>query len=146
MNNVCQQPPPFVLNYDGDTTQSLSPAISAANLQTVLNGLDSISSAGSVTVTLESSDNRTRVYRVKFNFAQPDSTSMLEAMSQYVNIAVSKTGINSAKGFRLGLGGKRTKVIHPNTTKEELEGTFSQLFSTECTFSADTGKFYIVLF
>lgn len=144
VNNVCQQPPPFSLKYNGDVTGSLAPDVSAANLQTALNGLPSISSSGSVTVNLESSDSQENIYRVMFNFAQPETTSMLEDGSslrgQFISVAVDKEGVSSDKGFRLSLGGKRTQVIHPNTTGEELESVFSQFFTTECQFSADTGK------
>ena len=144
VNNVCQQPPPFTLNYNGSLTGSLTPSISAADFQTALNGLPSISSAGSVTVTLESSDSQENVYRVEFNFAEPETTSMLQDGSQlrgqFVSVAVDKAGINSDKGFRLGFGGKRTRVISPNVTEAELESTFTQLFTTQCTFSANTGN------
>ncbi|CAB3988469.1 fibrocystin-L isoform X1, partial [Paramuricea clavata] len=146
VNNVCQQPPPFTLNYNGDITGSLVLSISAADLQTALNGRPSISNAGSVTVTLESSDSQENVYRVKFNFAEPETTSMLQDGSQlrgqFVSVAVDKAGINSNKGFRLSLGGKRTQVIPSNVTEAGLESTFTQLFTTQCTFSANTDDAY----
>jgi hypothetical protein len=150
VNNVCQQPPAFSLNYNGDITESLSPRSSAANLRTALNSLPSISSAGSVQVTLESSDSQARVYRVKFNFAEPETTVMLrdgsQLRGQFVNVAVDKAGINSDRGFRLNIGGKRTQVITPNATEEELKSIFSQLFTTECSFSTDTGKNTMIFF
>ncbi|CAB3993876.1 fibrocystin-L-like [Paramuricea clavata] len=144
VNNLCQQPPSFSLNYNGDITGSLTPNISAADLQTALNVLPSINNAGSVTVTLESSGRQENVYRVEFNFAEPETTSMLQDGSQlrgqFVSVAVDKAGINSNKGFRLSLGGKRTQVIPPNMTEAGLESTFTQLFTTQCTFSANTGN------
>jgi hypothetical protein len=143
VNNVCQLPSGFRLNYDGDITESLSPRVSAANLRTALNGLSSISSAGSVTVTLESTENQLRVYRVKFNFAEPETTAMLRDGSglheQVASVVVDKAGINSNKGIRLNIGGKRTQVLPPNATEEVLESTFSQLFTTECKFSTEPG-------
>ena len=144
VNNICQVPSGFSLNYNGDTTEFLSPRVSAASLRTALNGLPSISSAGSVTVTLESTENQLRVYRVKFNFDEPEKTALLHdgngLQGQFVSVVVDKAGINSNKGFRLNIGGKRTQVIPPNATEEVLESTFSQLFTTECKLSMDPGK------
>ena len=94
-------------------------------------------------VSLESLQaSQAKVFRVKFEFDQPENTSMIEDGSQggYVSVTVDKAGISSDNGFRLSLGGKRTRGIHPNATDEELEGIFSQLFTTECRFSQDTGK------
>ena len=144
VNNVCQPPSSFILNYNGDVTESLSPSISAKNLEAALNGLSSISSAGSVKVTLESSDTEEKVYRVKFNFDEPETTAMLQDWSQqrgqFVSVSVDKAGISSDKGFRLTIGGKRTQVIHPNATEDELESTFSDLFTTKCEFTVARGK------
>ena len=138
----------FILNYNGDVTNSLSPSISAANLRGALNALASISDAGSVAVSLESSDSEKRVYRVRFNFDKPETTAMLQdwsqARGQFVSVSVDKAGISSEKGFRLTIGGKRTEVIRPNATEEELESTFSDLFATKCEFTVDRGKHTIV--
>ena len=144
VNNVCQQPPAFSLNYNGDLTESLSPSVSAAKLRNALNALSSIKNHGSVTVTLESSNSQENVYRVKFNLAEPEKTSLLrdgsQSRGQYVSVTVDKAGINSDEGFRLSLGGQRTGVIHPNLTQDELDSTFTDLFTTRCKFSAETGK------
>ncbi len=133
-----------MVSYDGYSTESLFSDIAASGLQTALNSLPSVSSAGSVTVSLESSDNSTeRVYRVKFVFTEPEATVLLEDASQvrgFVSVVLDKAGIRTTKGFSLSLEGVRSMPIHPDNTQEEMTEVIRKLFTTECTYSTRFGK------
>lgn len=128
-----------MLYYEGYTTERLSPDIPAINIQNSLNSLPSITTFGSVNVTLEDANNTVRGYRVKFVSDQPQSTSMLQDASdlrgQFVTVVTDKAGISSDKGFSITLGGAKSGPIHPNSTQEELTKVVKDLFTTQCTFS-----------
>ena len=143
VGNTCNPPPNFILNYNGFNTESLSSDVAPLALQAALNSLPSISSAGSVAVSLESSDNKKRVYRVKFLFAEPESTILLEVASQvggFVGVALDKAGIRSTKGFSLSFGGVRSMPIHADNTQEKMAEVLRDFFTTQCTYSTRFGK------
>ena len=149
VNNTCNTAPQFMLRYDGYSTQGLAPGTSPAGLQAALNSLPSVSSAGSVSVSLESSDSTERVYRVKFVFAQPETTAMLEDGSQFrgfVSVMVDKAGIRSSKGFSLSLDGVRSLPIHADNTQEEMNEVLKDLLTTRCSYSTRFGKNDVMLF
>ena len=132
-----------MLSYNSYTTESLSSDIAASGLQTSLNILPSVSSAGSVAVSLASSDNTQRVYRVKFVFTEPESTLLLEVGSQSrgsVGVVLDKAGIRSNKGFSLSLGGVRSMPIRADNTQEDMTEVIKDLFTTRCTYSTRFGK------
>lgn len=144
VNNTCQKSPDFALNYDGYTTESLSSDITASGLQTALNNLPSITSSGTVSVTMGTADIEERVYRVKFMFTEPEATATLLDASvsrgQFVSVVLDKAGIRTSKGFSLSLEGVKSLPIHGNNTEEEMTKVMEDLFTTRCTFSARFGK------
>jgi hypothetical protein len=143
VNNTCNPTPNFMLSYNSYTTESLSSDIAASGLQTALNSLPSVSAAGSVAVSLASSDNTQRVYRVKFVFTEPQSTLLLEVGSQsrgFVGVVLDKAGIRSNKGFSLSLGGVRSMPIRADNTQEDMTEVIKDLFTTRCTYSTRFGK------
>ena len=142
-NGTCDPPPDFILNYNGFTTDSLSSDVAPSALQAALNSLPSISSAGSVAVSMESSDNKERVYKVKFVFTEPESTILLKDASQvrgFVRVELDKAGIRSTKGFSLSLDGVRSMPIHADNTQEKMTEVIRDLFTTQCTYSTRFGK------
>jgi hypothetical protein len=149
VNNTCNQSPDFMLNYNGYTTESLSSDIAAAGLQTALNGLPSVSSAGSVTVSLESSDSTERMYRIKFVFTQPEATVLLQDAGQFrgfVSVVLDKAGIRTTKGFSLSLQGVRSMPIHADNTQEEMTEVLKDFITTQCTYSTRFGKCIMSVF
>lgn len=144
VNNTCTKAPDFVLDYDGHTTQALSSDIGKTDLQSALNGLLTVSSVGSVTVSLESANNTARIYRVKFTFPEPEFTVLLKDASQFrgkfVSVVVDKSGVRTTRGFSLSLEGVKSLPLHPNNTQEEMNDVIKDLFTTRCTFSTRFGK------
>jgi hypothetical protein len=63
----------YTLTFDGDTTSAIEAAATAGAIETALNGLAAISSAGGVSVTGELSDHFT--VRFNDNGAQPSITA-----------------------------------------------------------------------
>ncbi|XP_028395269.1 fibrocystin-L-like [Dendronephthya gigantea] len=146
VNDTCTKAPDFELDYDGHVTAALSSDISKTGLQSALNGLPSISSAGSVTVSMESADNTERVYRVKFMFSEPETTVVLKDASRFrgkfVSVVVDKSGTRTTKGFSLGFEGVKSLPIHPDNTEKEMNDVIKDLFTTRCTYSTRFGNAY----
>lgn len=143
LNNTCKKSLDFMLGYDGYSTQTLSSNIAAGALEASLNGLPSIKSGGSTSVSLESSNSTKRVYRVKFMFAAPETTMLLEDASPtrgFVTVELAKAGIRTAKGFRLTLEGVRSLPIHADDSKDDMNDVLKDMFTTHCTYSTRFGK------
>ena len=135
----------FVLSYDEDQTMPLASSISASNLQTELNYLQSIGEAGQASVILEQADTARRCYRVTFEFNEPENTFKLREVLQmgqnsYVTITTDKPGTSSGEMYRLSFRGKRSSPIYKDSTEEEIMESIKPLFTTECEYSQDPGK------
>ena len=143
VNNTCNKAPDFKLSYDGYTSTSLSSDIAASALQTALNNLPSVSKAGSVAVSLESSHATTRIYRVTFVFNKPEDTTSLEDASDFrgfVSVKLDKAGMRTTQGFSISIDGVRSQPIHADNTQEEIEEVVNELFTTVCDYSTRFGK------
>ena len=143
VNNTCNKAPDFKLSYDGYTSTSLSSDIAASALQTALNNLPSVSKAGSVAVSLESSGATTRIYRVTFVFNKPEDTTSLEDASDFrgfVSVKLDKAGMRTTQGFSISIDGVRSRPIHADNTQEEMTEVVNELFTTVCDYSTRFGK------
>ena len=148
VGNVCNKAPDFKLNYDGYTSVGLSSDVAPSALQTALNNLPSVSSAGSATVSLESSDSTIRVYRVTFKFAKPEATVLLEDASDFkgfVSVMLDKAGMRTTRGFSISIDGVRSLPIHASKTQEEMGEILIDLFTTACDYSTKFGTFKLEL-
>lgn len=144
VENRCNKAPDFKLSYNGYTSVGLSSDISASVLQNALNNLPSVSSAGSVTVSLESSDAITRIYRVTFAFNKPEETVLLEDASDFrgfVSVKLNKAGMRTTQGFSISIEGVRSKPIHADNIQEEMTEVVNELFTTVCDYSTRFGKY-----
>lgn len=116
----------FTLTFNAQTTSSLAYNISAANLQTALQGLSTIG-AGNVTVTLDAG-----VYTITFGgaLADTDVASLTGTGSGGCTIAIQTTLVGGSDDkFTLTFGGQTTSLLKWNSTAAEVEAALEALSS-----------------
>ncbi|XP_048585401.1 fibrocystin-L isoform X2 [Nematostella vectensis] len=136
--DACNASDLFRLGYAGEMTTWLPTNISDSDLEAALNSLDALRDMGNVTVT-QSSNNRSRVYRVGFVFENPEDAMSLEldaseTCSMNITITTLTTGQNGQDSFRFTLAGRISPQIPLRSSAREIEDSLDSMFKWDCTY------------